>query len=199
MKRSANHCPPPEMPTKIHNLDIYYQNVRGLRTKANEFFSNVAFTADSIIVLTETWLCPDISSSDFFPPNFRVFRRDREFSNKKKTGGGVLIAVDASLPCIRRPDLETSLESVWIELQSVNGERILLGAYYLPPDTSPDEFNQCLLAIESTTSALDKFKFIVLGDFNVPNISWETAQRLLIITTLLRNLRSYLTLHHLRI
>lgn len=163
------------MPVQIRNLDLYYQNVRGLRTKANEFFSNVALTDASIIVLTETWLCSDISSSDYFPPNFTVFRRDREFSATKKTGGGVLIAIDTSLMCVRRPDLETSFESVWVELQCVNSERILLGAYYLPPDTSPDDFEQCLLGIERKISALDNFKFMVLGDFNVPNICWETS------------------------
>lgn len=162
------------MPEQIRNLDIYYQNVQGLPTKAN-FFSNVTLTDVSIIALNETWPCSNIYLSNVFPPNFAVLRRDRVFSTRKKTLGGVLREIDASLQRVRRPDLETLFESVWIELPCANGEHILLGAYYLPSDTSPDGFRQCLLGIECTTKALNKFKFIVLGDFNVCNICWKAA------------------------
>lgn len=61
------------------SLTIYYQNVRGLRTKASTFFSNVICSNYSIICITETWLEPKISTKDYFPPCFNVYRQDRDF------------------------------------------------------------------------------------------------------------------------
>lgn len=75
--------------TKGRNrIDIYYQTARGLRTKASEFFSNLVSSSIQVIVISETWLCGDISSSDYFPPNYQVFRKDRDFGGVKQKGGG---------------------------------------------------------------------------------------------------------------
>jgi hypothetical protein len=37
-------------------LDIFYQNIRGLRTKYSEIYDTVCSTDFNIIRLTETWL-----------------------------------------------------------------------------------------------------------------------------------------------
>ena len=53
-----------------------------------------------IISLCETWLVDTIPNSGLFLENRSIFRRDRQ---PKRTGksshGGVLIAVDSSIPC----------------------------------------------------------------------------------------------------
>ena len=53
-----------------------------------------------IISLCETWLVDTIPNSGLFLGNRSIFRRDRQ---PKRTGksshGGVLIAVDSSIPC----------------------------------------------------------------------------------------------------
>lgn len=38
------------------NLNIYYQNVRGLRTKCNELRLSVLNNNYDVIILTESWL-----------------------------------------------------------------------------------------------------------------------------------------------
>jgi hypothetical protein len=48
-------------------LDIFYQNVRGLRTKSIEIFNNVCSYDFKIICLTETWLNEPHCSQDVFP------------------------------------------------------------------------------------------------------------------------------------
>lgn len=153
---------------------IYYQNVRGLRTKASDFFCNVTCTDFSIFCITETWLCPEILSGEYFSSDFLVHRSDRDLSRGKKTGGGVLIAHDRSLKCNRRADLETYSESVWVELEFDNSERVLIGTFYFPPYIEPDEFNDCLLGIEGIADKLGECKLLVIGDFNVPGVCWET-------------------------
>lgn len=155
------------------SLEIYYQNVRGLRTKADTFFESVLSSDFSIYSITETWLCPDISSSDYFPPNFVVHRRDREGPGAKQIGGGVLIAVNSSLESVRRSDLETHPESLWVEVRCNRRERVLIGVFYLAPQIAPGEFSACLSGIERVVNEQTSARCLILGDFNAPGINWD--------------------------
>lgn len=120
------------MISKYESFDIYYQNTRGLRTKSSEFIRNIVCSKFSAVVITETWLSDDISSSDYFPSNYQIFRSDRKLTGPKQKGGGVLVAVDHSVQCMRRADLETLDESVWLEVGLTKGEKLLIGAFIYP-------------------------------------------------------------------
>lgn len=75
-------------------LFVYYQNVRGLRTKVNHLFLQSVDSAYDIICLTETFLNSNIQDSELFCSNYSVYRRDRATTaSKKLDGGGVLLAV----------------------------------------------------------------------------------------------------------
>ena len=69
-------------------------------------------TKTDIIVGTESWLTSDIKDHEVFPPDFTVYRRDREIGR----GGGVFIAVRANVVSLREEDLETECEILWIKL-----------------------------------------------------------------------------------
>lgn len=133
------------------SLSILYQHVHGLKTKANEFFCNVSSSTFSVVVLTETWLVPSISSKEYFP--YYVFRSDCDTSGLKHMGGGALIAVNSSFRCVRRADLETEDESVWVDLYCNGGKRILLGALYVGSNIAPVSFQNCLTSIENVISS----------------------------------------------
>lgn len=78
-------------------INIYYQNVRGLRTKTAVFFRNVCSNSYDVICLTETWLMDGISDSEF-DDGYLVWRRDRDYTHTSQMmGGGVLIAVKRGL------------------------------------------------------------------------------------------------------
>jgi hypothetical protein len=74
------------------SIDIFYQNVRGLRTKFTELFDNAISSGYNIFCLTETCLNDQCYDQNLFPDGFNVFRSDRIHTEKKR-GGGVLIAV----------------------------------------------------------------------------------------------------------
>ncbi|PNF38084.1 hypothetical protein B7P43_G16078 [Cryptotermes secundus] len=57
---------------------IFYQNVRGLRTKSVEICNNVCSFDFRVICLTETWLNDSFSSSNLFPDTYAVYRSDRD-------------------------------------------------------------------------------------------------------------------------
>ena len=75
---------------------VYYQNVRGLRTKTEGFFTNLLTEEYDIVALTETWLCDSIFSSELFDDRYTVIRRDR--STTATRGGGVLAAFNKKIP-----------------------------------------------------------------------------------------------------
>lgn len=156
------------------SFEILYQNARGLRTKSSEFFANVLSSTCPIIVITETWLSNDISSAQYFPPNYEVYRADRNLAGPKKKGGGVLVAVERSLQCVRRQELETQGECVWLDVRLLEGKKLLIGAFYVPPDTTPSVFNSVLSSIEQASTLNSNHKLLVLGDFNTPGVNWDS-------------------------
>ena len=52
------------------------------------------YLINMILVVSETWLSPDISTSEFFPDQYNVFRKDRADGF-----GGVLLACRNSINC----------------------------------------------------------------------------------------------------
>ncbi|CAH2109299.1 unnamed protein product [Euphydryas editha] len=104
---------------KLDSLNVYYQNVRGLRTKTHLFYCNLMNSCYDIIILTETWLNSGVSSLELFNDRYVVYRRDREVSDFHctKEGGSVLIAVLKSLKSIRNKSLESGCEDIWVTVE----------------------------------------------------------------------------------
>jgi hypothetical protein len=116
-------------------LIIFYQSIKVLRTKCSAFTNNIYVSSHRIYCLTQTWLNYAIFSYNLLRSHF-IFRDDRDNLNLNIThGGGVLIAVSELLQGVkRRHSLETTNESVWIEI-SVNGSLSLLTVNrYFPSD-----------------------------------------------------------------
>ncbi len=67
-----------------------------------------------IIIGTETHLDSSVNSSELFPSNYSVIRKDRHFDNSK---GGVLIAMKDYLIGTHRTELDTKCETVWVTIK----------------------------------------------------------------------------------
>jgi hypothetical protein len=75
-------------------LTLLYQNVRGLRTKRNDFIDNVFANNFKVYCITKTWLNDTILSHNLFPDSCCVSRAYRDYlTSNTKRGGGVLVAV----------------------------------------------------------------------------------------------------------
>ena len=70
---------------------------------------------------------------------------------------------------MRRFDLETNCELIWLQLFTKSGP-LLFGTFYRPP-------SMCTTDIQELNSSLsmitDKYPILICGDFNVPNIDWS--------------------------
>lgn len=162
---------------------MYYQNVRGLRTKSNSFFCNSSITDFNIIVLTETWLNYSINSSEYFDNSFNVFRKDRcETGSLLKRGGGVLIAVKSNFVSnnIVIADAE-NIEYVCVRLTLHSKSNVFIYAAYIPPNSNAIVYENHLSAINKIPLTQND-TIIIFGDFNLPNSNWILDDSVLLPT-----------------
>ena len=117
------------------------------------------------LTVTETFLSDDILDAEIIPDGFQVYRRDRN-----RNGGGILVAIINSIPSMRRMDLETDCEVLWVQLLLPQIPNLLIGTFYrLPSSTTMyiAELANSLPQIPLTTPV------ILCGDFNAGDIDWD--------------------------
>lgn len=163
-----------------NELIIYYQNVRGLRTKCSDLYNNILNENYDILLFTETWLQSDIHDGELCDARYDVFRCDRDLRLcGKRSGGGVMISI--------RRDLSAKLYTGWVSdtaeslcvrvpahrLSSQTDLFIII--VYTPPSCSgfSDRINNILDNIIKLTQKHPNCNYLLVGDFNLPIIQWE--------------------------
>lgn len=150
---------------------IGYQNVRGLNTKLPRLYVDSFNFEYKVLVFTETWLKPGTFNSEIMCGNFLIYRKDRIH----KKGGGVLIAVNCNLSSEEMicPDF-LDIEFVAVSIK-IGQKTVFITCSYIPPDSEVGVYERHIDAIKfvfSKGSLSDSV--IILGDFNLPLISWHS-------------------------
>ena len=162
-------------------LKIYYQNVRGLRTKTSTFMINLLNYNYDVICLSETWLFPGIYNSELFDCRYNVYRSDRDhITSGKSTGGGTLIAVLKGLTMDVRssglsnlPDCEITAITLLLGSKP-NDRKLRIFTCYFPH--SANQVTSELTFFEHIADiCLDHSsdEMLILGDFNISRAIWE--------------------------
>lgn len=157
-------------PTIVNNqnIKILYQNVRGLRTKIQSIYLNSCCKEFDIICITETWLHEDIADSELFHDDYQIVRMDRDCDKtKKKIGGGILVALKNEYVFNVKNEMSnmcTKFENVWIQI--FKPLFIELCVIYFPPPQKAEHIQFFAQLLEKRVSD-EKFKLIILGDFNI--------------------------------
>ena len=110
---------------------------------------------------TETHLSPQVSNHELKLSGYEIFRRDRPTK-----GGGILVAI-RSIKGVQviNSFSETSEEMLILRL-SIHGFSFCMVAYYLPPGSI--QLCDLFEFFEDNTDS----NFVLLGDFNLPEIQW---------------------------
>lgn len=149
-------------------LNIYYQNVRGLRTKSN-IRSTISASGYDMIVFTEHWLNDNFESSEYFDDSYFVEREDRNVTNKQ-WGGGALIAIKNHISYTRCLDWEreSPFDNLWLELKSKsNSQKMFINVVYIPPRTKFEQYEKyCDILTEIMCARESNANFFIFGDFN---------------------------------
>lgn len=140
--------------------------------KRDELLSLVHACLADVIILTETWLSAKIDSREVLhgAKNYVLYRYDRG----SRSGGGVLIAVSNEFVSFK-VNVASELELVCVCIRLHHKDYILC-ACYRPPNSSSgfsEIFHDVLNKIHIRFPAA---VFFVLGDFNLPDISWCLPQ-----------------------
>ena len=128
-----------------------------------------------VIAFSETRLDEFISDSEISVDNYQLYRKDRN-----RNGGGVILYV-SNTNChhkLREDLMISSLELVAIELTQGKSKPIIVLAWYRPPNSNMDLFDD-IERVLSITECENK-DFILMGDLNCnllsPNPSCHTKR-----------------------
>lgn len=158
---------------------MYYQNVRGLKTKLSDFFIASSSSSYDVIMLTETFLDDTVNSLQLFNTEFCVYRCDRNSSNSRKQGGGgTLVAVRKKFASNQMLVNEFSvLEQVWVRIR-MGKQNLYLCSFYLPPYLKNDSsiVNAHIASVEAIVSRMNANDLILIcGDYNYSNLCWNRS------------------------
>jgi hypothetical protein len=136
------------------------------------FFAFISVHKPHIICITESWARSGLPDSLFAPPEYVLFRSDRTVG----IGGGVLLLVHCTLRPVAPESNSFSSDKCNAISCSVSlnvGSIMIACVYRSPSSTSSSDFE--LSKFFNHLCALDhKFKLII-GDFNMPNVEWESV------------------------
>lgn len=170
---SSSHVPFGTNRSNRHQ--IYCQNVNGLLTKLNQLYAEVLAAEFPIYIFTETGFNDSTNSITAFPSNYTVHRGDRSGNTtSKKSGGGVLIAVDKQFDS----DLlftgdDDGCEQVWVKIKS-NDFHLVVASIYIPPDQPIEKYSAHMSCMSRFLSEIgDGTDILIYGDFNLPKLKWQ--------------------------
>lgn len=93
---------------------------------------NVCLSEYDIISLSETWLSPNVTSSELVFNNYTTYRHDRNSNTSNcSRGGGVLLSVNNKY-CSRVLSVPTSPVEQLFVLIKINATYILVSNVYFP-------------------------------------------------------------------
>lgn len=142
-------------------------NFRGLRSKKESFIHLIHAETPHFIAGTETWLNPNVYTSEIFPPNYQVFRRDREDGY-----GGVFFACHNTINCTQIP-IHTLCEAVACKIKLSDGRMLIVLTIYRPPERNLQYMKNVCNLIEQLCCKYVNAVMWITGDFNLPNINWN--------------------------
>ena len=152
--------------SSLHNLCYLEINFLSIYSTRAEFWSFVDAVKPGVIYGCETWLKPNISQGEIFPPGYDVYRRDR-----KDGWGGVLLGIHGSLNSYQI-DIETNAEFVAAKI--VNGnQNIVVAVLYRSPVNNDNFMKELTSTISNLYQSNPGAAIWISGDANLPDIEWS--------------------------
>ena len=109
---------------------------------------------------------------ELLPQGYTVYREDRDFG-----GGGVFLALSCGLASVRVPS-PPGVECVIVRVFS--SKPFLLCVVYVPPNCQ-DSYLSPLLSLLFSLSQTEEI--LLLGDFNLPDICWDSMSAVSSLST----------------
>ena len=156
-------------------------NCQSIKNKVADIAAIVDQYKPDIILGNESWLYPDIESSEIFPDNYNIYRKDRISDNH----GGVFQAVKKDIIVTHRDDLNTDCEIIWTQCQIQNkrSKSLFFASFYRPNKTDISSLHELDSSLFKLGDRLNTSNVIVAGDFNaldLKSLTLVTVQKRLL-------------------
>lgn len=159
-------------------INVFYQNVRGLNSKSDVFYSNVVANEFDVILITESWLSPSVHSSELFDSRYKVIRKDRDpLISGKSRGGGVIMAFNQKLKMHRLDNFEINcrdLEMITC-LFKIGKRSVICIVVYFVPGADSNSYVEFYELIENIIINYPDHEILITGDFNFPSVSGKDS------------------------
>ncbi len=148
---------------KLKKFVVWYQNMRGLKSKFESLLDKIDEVSPTIICLTETHL---LETEALAIKGYKIFRNDRD--NK---GGGILVAVREEIKhiCTVVEKGKEIGETLWIVINN-NQINIRMGVIYAPQEsrTPKEDYKIMYSKLEHQLQQAKERqqKLLLMGDFN---------------------------------
>ena len=122
-----------------------------------------------IVYATETHLSGE-SDAELGLDDFNIYR-----PVNGHLGGGIMIAIRKSLDsvCIHKGTLA---ETIFVKIIRKDRPPVVVACAYRPPDNNTDISEAISRDITEIRAKFKKSEFMMGGDFNLPDIDWETSE-----------------------
>lgn len=140
---------------------VYFQNVRGLRTKLQLLYENISYSQYDIVVLNETWLTHDMDSAELRLFDYDVYRKDRSRETSDfSRGGGVLIAVRKTITSSFL-SVGGGVEHLFVKIDLDGGDGYVLATAYLPPRSTPEKYIEFAGSVDDISERCPGYKLCI--------------------------------------
>ena len=162
----SSYLPKPlKCSSSLRSLTINFQS---LKEKKAELLNILDSTDPDIVFGNETWLTSNHLSSEFFPPIYHVYRKDRSDGY-----GGVLLAVKANL-ISNQIAVKSQAKAVIVSIKTTKPFEplIVISLYRTPSIKSAERHTKMKDIIDSIDSVKTGGVIWIGGDLNLKDIDW---------------------------
>ena len=123
-----------------------------------------------LITSCETWLSQSVFNREVLPESYRIYRKDRNDGY-----GGVLIGIKNQYQSeLIITDEDCEMCAVKVNTSTIPSSTLILISVYRPPNRDIPKYHLLCDAIYNMVSSYPNVPIYCAGDFNLPDISWNT-------------------------
>ena len=152
-------------------FSCFYTNADQLRNKMNELRTIAQNTQPKIICVCEVkpkHATFTLNESEIEINNYNMFNNSLENNDER----GIVVYVHKSIEA-NEITITPNRESVWLHIKLNNKDVLLVGCLYRSPSNTMVQDNQ-FLSMVKTMTASDFTHLLIMGDFNLKKINWNT-------------------------
>jgi len=90
-------------------------------------------------------------------------------------GRGVILYTASWLNASPYTAVDSGVESLWVTLRLSGRDRLIIGCIYRSPSSSAENDSKINNKMKSVCASGDASHILIMGDFNYPNINWDTV------------------------